>query len=176
VLAEETGVGDVIDPLGGSWFVEDMTDRMDAAVSDLLAQIDRMGDGSILDGVLRGIDEGWFQAALADSAYEFEKAVGSGERVIVGVNKHVSDDEEELDILRIGSEVEQEQRRRVAGVRSGRDAATVDRTLAALVAAAAGDANLMPLIVDAARARATEGEIAGALKTVFGGYREPPRV
>ena len=176
VLAEETGVGDVIDPLGGSWFVEEMTDRMEAKVSEILDQIDRMGQGSILDGVLSGIDEGWFQAALADSAYEFEKAVGSGERVVVGVNKYVSDDEEELDILRIGSEVEQLQRHRVASVRAGRDDAAVDRALAALVAGASGEANLMPLIVDAARVRATEGEIAGALKEVFGGYREPPRV
>ena len=176
VLAEETGVGDVIDPLGGSWFVEEMTDRMEAKVLEILAHIDRIGGGSILDGVLRGIEEGWFQAALADSAYEFEKAVGSGERVIVGVNKYVSADEEELDILRIGSEVEQWQRRRVAAVREGRDAGAVERSLAALTTGASGDANLMALIVDAARARATEGEIAGALKGVFGGYREPPRV
>jgi len=176
VIAEETGVADVIDPLGGSWFVEEMTDRMDARVSDLLAQIDRMGNGSILDGVLHGIDEGWFQAALADSAYEFEKAVGSGERVIVGVNKYVSPDDGGLDILQIGSEVEQTQRRRVAAVRSGRDADAVDAALDALVAGARGDANLMSLIVDAARVRATEGEVTDALKKVFGGYREPPRV
>ncbi|OFW49024.1 MAG: methylmalonyl-CoA mutase, partial [Actinobacteria bacterium RBG_16_67_10] len=90
VLAEETGVADVVDPLGGSWFVEEMTNRMDTKVSEILGQIDRMGSGSMLDGVLHGIDEGWFQAALADSAYEFEKAVGSGERVIVGVNKFVA--------------------------------------------------------------------------------------
>ncbi|HEX9978057.1 MAG TPA: methylmalonyl-CoA mutase family protein, partial [Acidimicrobiia bacterium] len=87
-----------------------------------------------------------------------------------------SADEEELDILRIGSEVEQWQRRRVAAVREGRDAGAVERSLAALTTGASGDANLMALIVDAARARATEGEIAGALKGVFGGYREPPRV
>jgi len=176
VLAEETGVADVVDPLGGSWFVEEMTNRMDTKVSEILGQIDRMGSGSMLDGVLHGIDEGWFQAALADSAYEFEKAVGSGERVIVGVNKFVAADEEELDILRIGLETEGSQRRRVASVRSRRDADAVDRALAALADAASGDINLMPRIVDAARVRATEGEIAGALKGVFGGYREPPRV
>ncbi len=176
VIAEETGVGDVIDPLGGSWFVEDMTDRMEARVLDLLGQIDRMGSGSMLDGVLRGIDEGWFQSSLADSAYEFEKALGSGERVIVGVNKYASDDEDELDILRIGEEVETEQRRRVAEVRAGRDEEAVAAALAALEAGAAAETNLMPLIVDAARVRATEGEIAGSMKTAFGGYREPPRV
>ncbi len=176
VLAEETGVADVIDPLGGSWFVEEMTDRMEAKVSDILAQIDRMGGGSMLDGVLHGIEEGWFQGALADSAYEFEKALGTGDRVIVGVNKYVQDDEADLDILRIGAEVERVQRERVTVLRSARDAAAVAESLEALRAGAAGDANLMELIVAAARVRATEGEIADALKQVFGGYREPPRV
>ena len=176
VLMEETGVADVIDPLGGSWFVEEMTDRMEAAVEELLARIDRMGSGSMLDGVLQGIEEGWFQGALADSAYEFEKAVGSGERAIVGVNKYPSSDEDELDILRISEEVEVGQRRRIAAVREARDAAAVDQALARLVAAAHGDGNLMPLIVDAARRRATEGEIVHALLGVVGGYREPPRL
>jgi methylmalonyl-CoA mutase N-terminal domain/subunit len=176
VLAEEHGVADVIDPLGGSWFVEEMTDRMEAHVLEILGQIDRMGGGSILDGVLHGIDEGWFQSALADSAYEYEKALGSGERVIVGVNKYVSDGEDELDILRISGEVETAQRARLQTVREARDEAAVASTLDSLRAAASGEQNLMPLIVEAARARATEGEIAAAMQEVFGGYREPPRV
>jgi methylmalonyl-CoA mutase, N-terminal domain len=176
VIAEETGVADVIDPLGGSWFVEEMTDRMESKVLELLAQIDRMGKGSILDGVLHGIDEGWFQSSLADSAYEFEKALGSGERSVVGVNKYANDDTDELDILRIGSDVESIQRARVAGVRAGRQESDVAEALAALATGAAGEANLMQLIVDAAAVRATEGEISEALMGVFGGYREPPRV
>jgi methylmalonyl-CoA mutase N-terminal domain/subunit len=176
VIAEETGVGDVIDPLGGSWFVEEMTDRMEERVTDLLSQIDRMGRGSILDGVLHGIEEGWFQSSLADSAYEFEKALGSGERVIVGVNKYVSDDEDELDILRISSEVARTQCERLVALRHDRDESAVDDALSALRAGAAADTNLMELMVTAARARATEGEIVGAMKDVFGGYREPPRV
>ncbi len=176
VIAEETGVGDVIDPLGGSWFVEEMTDRMEEQVLEILAQIDRMGSGSILDGVLRGIEEGWFQNSLADSAYEFEKALGSGERVVVGVNKYVTADEDELDILEIGSETEVGQRIRVAGVRQERDQSAAASALEALRKGADSEVNLMGLIVDAARARATEGEIADAMKTVFGGYREPPRV
>lgn len=176
VLAEETGVGDVIDPLGGSWFVEEMTDRMEERVESLLAQIDRMGNGSMLDGVLRGIEEGWFQGALADSAYQYEKALGSGERVIVGVNKYAGTDEDELDILRIGSEVESIQRDRIASVRERRDPVKVAAALAALAEAAADGSNLMPVLVDAARARATVGEITAAMKQVFGGYREPPRV
>ena len=176
VIAEETGVGDVIDPLGGSWLVEAMTDAMEERVDRLLGEIDRMGSGSMLDGVLRGIEDGWFQGALADSAYAFEKAVGSGERVIVGVNKYASADEEQLDILRIGSEVEVTQRARIAAVRSGRNEAAAQAALAALTAAAGATDNLMPLLVAAARARATEGEITSALKSVFGGYREPPRL
>jgi methylmalonyl-CoA mutase, N-terminal domain len=175
VLMEETGVADVIDPLGGSWLVEEMTDLMEARVEEILARVDRMGSGSMLDGVLRGIDEGWFQGAVADSAYEFEKAVGSRERVIVGVNKHVSEDTD-LDILRIGEEVELEQRRRVAATREARDSAAVETALAALTEAASGDGDLMGPIVEAARVRATEGEIVGAMLEVFGAYREPPRL
>ncbi len=176
VIAEETGVGDVIDPLGGSWFVEAMTDAMEERVERLLAEIDRMGSGSMLDGVLRGIEDGWFQSALADSAYAFEKALGSGERTIVGVNKFANPDEDQLDILRIGTEVEMIQRTRVAAVRAARDESVVTAALDALTVAAATTTNLMPLLVNAARARATEGEVTAAMKTVFGGYREPPRV
>jgi methylmalonyl-CoA mutase N-terminal domain/subunit len=176
VIAEETGVADVIDPLGGSWFVEQATDKMEEQITEILSHIDRMGNGSMLDGVLRGIEEGWFQSGLADSAYEFEKAVTSGERVIVGVNAYIDDDEEELDILRIGAEVEAAQRERLTVLRSSRDQDAVGTALDALTAAARGDANLMEGIVAAARARATEGEIVAALKPVFGGYREPPRV
>jgi len=176
VIAEETGVADVIDPLGGSWFVEEMTDRMEERVLEILGQIDRMGSGSILDGVLRGIEEGVLQSSIADSAYEFEKALGSGERVVVGVNKYATDGEDELDILKIGAEVEGTQRARVAAVRDDRDAEAVVAALKALEAGATTDANLMELIVAAARVRATEGEIAQAMMGVFGGYREPPRV
>ncbi|MFQ5947726.1 MAG: methylmalonyl-CoA mutase [Acidimicrobiia bacterium] len=176
VIAEETGVADTIDPLGGSWLVEGMTDAIDAKAEELLAQIDRMGAGSMLDGVLRGIDEGWFQSAVADSSYEFEKAVQSGERVIVGVNKHAKDEEDKLDILRVSHEVERAQCRRVERLRSDRDQAAVEAVLADLTRAARGSENLMPPLVAAARLRATEGEIVASLKSVFGGYREPPRV
>jgi methylmalonyl-CoA mutase N-terminal domain/subunit len=176
VIAEETGVADSIDPLGGSWLVEATTDRIEAQAEEMFARIERMGDGSILDGVLAGIDEGWFQAAVADSAYEFEKAVTSGERVIVGVNKHVRQDEDPLDILRISGDVEAAQRDTLGRLRAGRDEAAVTASLDSLRTAAAGTDNLMPLLIDAARRRATLGEITAAMKDVFGGYREPPRV
>jgi methylmalonyl-CoA mutase N-terminal domain/subunit len=176
IIAEETGVAASIDPLGGSWLVEEMTDRIEERAEEIFATIDRMGGGSMLDGVLRGIDEGWFQSALADSAYEFEKALNNGDRVIVGVNKYVREDEAPLDILRIGAEVEARQRSRLGRLRGERDQAAVAAALGALTDAARGDRNLMEPVVAAARARATLGEIVAAMKEVFGGYREPPRV
>jgi methylmalonyl-CoA mutase N-terminal domain/subunit len=176
VIAAETGVANTIDPLGGSWFVEQMTDHIEAEAEEIFSHIDRMGSGSMLDGVLVGIDEGWFQSQIADSAYEFEKAVNSGERVIVGVNRYVEEDEEDLEILRIGEEVAQAQQAHLAGLRRERDEDAVTKALAALTEGARGDANLMPLMIDAARVRATEGEIVSALKEVFGGYREQARI
>jgi methylmalonyl-CoA mutase N-terminal domain/subunit len=176
VIAEESGVPATIDPLGGSWFVEEMTDRMEVRAEELLAHVDRLGGGSMLTGVLRGIEEGWFQKALGDSAYEFEKAVSTGERVIVGVNRFVQEGGEDLEILQIPAELEPHQCRRLQEGRAARDQAAADRALAALVEAARGEGNLMEPLVEAARLRATEGEIVVALQSVFGAYREPPRV
>jgi methylmalonyl-CoA mutase N-terminal domain/subunit len=173
VIAEETGVADTIDPLGGSWYVEQLTDGIEAAAEEIFAAIDRMGSGSMLAGVLRGIEEGWFQGRLSDSAYEFEKKVTSGERGIVGVNRFAKEDEDDIQILRISEEIEAGQRRVLADLRSSRDEVEVTGSLAALKEGAAGTANLMELIVAAARARATEGEIVATLGEVFGGYREP---
>ncbi|MGI9647540.1 MAG: acyl-CoA mutase large subunit family protein [Acidimicrobiia bacterium] len=173
VIAEETGVADTIDPLGGSWYVEQMTDDIEAAAEEIFAAIDRMGSGSMLAGVLRGIEEGWFQGRLSDSAYEFEKKVTSGERGIVGVNRYSKEDEDDIQILRISEEIEAAQHRVLADLRSRRDESAVTDALAALKEGAAGTANLMELIVAAARVRATEGEIVATLGEVFGGYREP---
>jgi methylmalonyl-CoA mutase N-terminal domain/subunit len=175
VIAEETGVADTIDPLGGSWFVEELTDRMEQRVEEILQTVDRLGQGSMLDGVLRGIEESYFQSAIADSAYEFEKAVNSGERSVVGVNRFEKDEEEPIEILRIARAVEETQRERVAEVRRVRDDEAVDEALVALEEGARRSVNLMPLLVEAARRRATEGEIVQRLKTVFGTYREPAR-
>ena len=173
VIATETGVADTIDPLGGSWYVEDMTDRTEAAAEEIFQTIDRKGSGSMLAGVLAGIEEGWFQGRLSDSAYEFEKKVSAGERGIVGVNRYVKEQEDDIKILRISEEIEAAQRRTLSELRSGRDEAAVSRALAALQEGAAGDANLMALIVAASRVRATEGEMVDTLREVFGGYREP---
>jgi methylmalonyl-CoA mutase N-terminal domain/subunit len=175
VLAEETGVADTIDPLGGSWFVEEMTDRMEQSVEEILQMVDRLGGGSMLDGVLRGIEESYFQSAIAESAYQYEKAVNSGDRSVVGVNRFAKDEEEPIEMLLIGPAVEEIQRARVAAVRLARDQNAVDQALADLEAGARGTDNLMPLLVEAARRRVTEGEMVATLKSVFGTYREPAR-
>ncbi len=175
VIAEETGVASVIDPLGGAWYVEHMTDLMERRAEEIFERIDRFGDGSMLDGVLAGIEQGWFQQQMADAAFAYQRQLEKGEKVIVGVNRHVTADEPALEILRISAEVEREQRAELARRRAARDQAKVQASLDALAAAARTDENLIPRLVDAARAEATEGEIAGALKRVWGSYTEPPR-
>ena len=176
VIAEETGVANSVDPLGGSWFVEEMTDRMEASALEILEHVDRLGGGSMLDGTLRGIEEGYFQLSLSESAYKFEKALDTGERAIVGVNKYEKDEEDKLEILRIGAEIEHFQVLRLKDLRSSRDAAAVEAALEALEAGARTDVNLMPLLVSACRVRATQGEIIDRLKRVFGTYREQARI
>ena len=173
VIAEETGVAATIDPLGGSWYVEQLTDRLEAQAEEIFATIDRKGSGSMLAGVLAGIEEGWFQGRLSDSAYEYEKKVTSGERGIVGVNRYAKPDEDEIVILQISEEIETAQNRVLAALRADRNESAVMAALETLKQGAAGTANLMELIVEAARVRATEGEIVAALKEVFGDYREP---
>ena len=176
VIAAETGAADTIDPLGGSWLVEEMTDRMEAAAEGIMEQTAGRGGGSMLAGTLRGIEEGFFQSAIADSAYRFERAVDSGERKVVGVNCHQKDERPDIELLRIGPEVGKAQRERLAAVRADRDGGAVSAVLQDLEKAAAGETNLMPLLVEAARARATLGEITDSLRSVFGVYREPSRI
>ncbi len=176
VIAEETGVANTVDPLGGSWFVEALTDKVEARAEEILQKVRAMGSGSMLDGTLRGIEENYFQGAVADSAYEFEKAVGTGERSIVGVNVYVDDEETRIETLVIPQQVEMDQRLAVESVRGARDPQAVDSVLKALEEGAQGDANLMELMVDAARVRATEGEIIATLKRVFGPYHESVRI
>ncbi|MGH2785013.1 MAG: acyl-CoA mutase large subunit family protein [Actinomycetota bacterium] len=176
VIAHETGTANVIDPLGGSWFVESLTNRIEQRAEEYFAQIERLGGNKgVLAGVLAGIEQGWFQQEIADAAWRQQVQHEKKRRVIVGVNDFVNEDEPELEILRISQEVEHEQVRSLADRRSARDTATVDAALVALAEAAKGPDNLIPLIVDAARASATEGEIIGAMREAFGEYREAPR-
>ncbi len=175
VIAYETGVPDVADPLGGSYFVERMTDRIEELAEAIFQEIVGFGAGSMLEGVLTGIETGWFQGAIAESAFHEQRRHESGELAKVGVNTFAERDGQAVDVLVIGPEVEAEQRARVANVRASRDPIAAGRSLTALAEAAAGDANLIEPLVSCARARCTEGEIVRTLTEVFGAYRETPR-
>jgi methylmalonyl-CoA mutase, N-terminal domain len=175
IIAHETGVTDVIDPLGGSYFIESLTDRMELLAEAEFERIDRWGNGSMLEGVLAGIERGEFQQAIADSAWREQERYESGDLVKVGVTRYVEEGESSIDLLAIPPEVEVEQVRRVREVRAGREADAASAALRRLVEAAAGQENLMPLLVECARAACTEGEIVEALRGVFGGYAETPR-
>jgi methylmalonyl-CoA mutase, N-terminal domain len=175
VIAEETGVAATIDPLGGSWYVEAMTDLQERRAEELFAQIDRFGDGSMLDGVLAGIEQGWFQQQMADAAFAYQQALEKGAKVIVGVNRYVTDDDQELEILRISEQVEHQQRAELARRRAARRQDRVEEALDRLQRAAGTSENLIPLLIEAARVEATEGEMVTTLKRVWGEYTEPPR-
>ena len=177
VLAEETGVTNVIDPLGGSWFVESLTDEIERQAEDYFAQIQAMGDDdTITSGLLRGIEDGWFMSEIADAAFDFQNRMEKGRFRMVGVNAHVDDDEDDLEILRISQELGEEQSHRVADVRSRRDASAHAAAMERLEAAAGTDENLVPVIMDCVRADATVGEISLALQRVWGTYSEVPRI
>src|SRR5450432_3961490 len=170
VLAHETRVANVADPLGGSYYVEALTDDLERRAEELFAQIEDLGDGSMLDGAVRGVEEGWYQGQIADAAYELERKVNSGRHIVVGVNAFLEgSDEPPPPILRIGPEVEEEQRRRLDKVRRERDPAAVESGLARVRSDAAdADVNLMPAIIDAVGVYATLGEVVDALAGVFG--------
>ncbi len=167
VIAHESGVTEVLDPLAGSYLVEALTDRMEQEAEEYFRRIEEQG------GVLSAIENGFFQREIADAAYRYQLEIERGERVVVGVNRYQHEDETlGIEILRIDPAVEKRQRERLAELRASRDASRAERALAELREAARGDANLMPPIIACARAYCTEGEIIGALREVFGEYRE----
>jgi methylmalonyl-CoA mutase N-terminal domain/subunit len=174
IIANETGVPNVIDPLGGSWFLESLTDRIEAEAESYFERIDKMGDGSMLDGVLRGIDDGFFQLEIAEAAYRQQQRFDSGRAIQVGVNAFTETVQSEPEWLRIPQEVEDRQIEVIKGLRARRDAAAVERALAELRRACEGSDNLIPSILDAVRAYATVGEISEAMAGAFGRYRERP--
>jgi len=168
VLAYETGVPNVIDPLAGSYYVEALTDKMEEEAEKCFEEIERRG------GVLKGIEEGYFQREIARAAYVYQQEIDKKERVIVGVNEFAMENEKiDIPILKIEPRVEREQCEGIAKLRAGRDNARVRQTLEALKKAAAGTENTMPRILDCVRAYATEGEICDAMKEIFGEYTEP---
>jgi methylmalonyl-CoA mutase N-terminal domain/subunit len=167
IIAEESGVINTADPLGGSYAVEALTDRLEQEASDYIRKIDEMG------GMVRAIERGYPQMEIAEAAYRYQRQLDSGEKVMVGANKYAVDEEAPLDILRIGPEVEEMQAERVRRRKAARDTALVESRLAAVRQAARGTANLMPPILDAVRAECTIGEIADVFREVFGVYRDP---
>jgi methylmalonyl-CoA mutase, N-terminal domain len=178
IIGYETNVAHVADPLGGSWFVEELTDEMERQAEEMFAYLDQLGDGSMLEGCIRGIEENWFQGRIADSAYELERAFNEGRRTVVGVNRFREGSEENtLDLLQITNEDEVRQLKRLEKVREERDQGGVDATLARLREQAADPAvNLMPALIDAANAYATLGETMKALADVFGRHTEVPTI
>jgi methylmalonyl-CoA mutase N-terminal domain/subunit len=176
VLMEETGITNVADPLGGSWYVEDLTDRIEAEAEAIFQRIrDMGGDGTITAGILRGIEDGWFMSEIADSAFVYQQAVEKGDKRVVGVNVHTGSLTRELDILRVSHEVEIEQNKLLGARRAERDNALVERKLREMVEVSRTGGNMIPAMLDACRAEATLGEICGALKDEWGIYREPAR-
>jgi methylmalonyl-CoA mutase N-terminal domain/subunit len=177
VIAYETNVAHVADPLGGSWFVESLTDEIERQAEEIFAHLDQLGGGSMLDGVIAAIEENWFQRRIADSAYDLERSFNSGERIVVGVNAHTEGNDDELELLRITNEDETRQRKRLDDVRHNRNQSAVDEALARLRAEAADpEINLMPTLIDASRAYATLGEMMGAMADVFGRHVEVPTI
>jgi methylmalonyl-CoA mutase, N-terminal domain len=173
VVAHETGVANVADPLGGSHYVEWMTDEMERQAEEIFAHVLDAGDGSMLDGTVNLIEDHWFMSEIGEAAYRFERKVNAGRRIIVGVNRFTEGDDDVPPLLSIGADVEELQLKRLAAVKQARDDDAVRAALSRLVTdAQAPDANTMPAIIDAVRAYATEGEIIDALAGVFGRWDE----
>jgi methylmalonyl-CoA mutase N-terminal domain/subunit len=175
VIMEETGVTNVADPLGGSWYVEALTDRMEAEAEEIFAKIREMSeDGSMTSGILRGIEDGWFMAEIADASFTYQQQLEKGEKKVVGVNVHTQTAEQPIEILRISHQVERDQVAALARRHADRDDAEVRAAIAALRETARGDGNMIPPMLAAARAEATLGEICDALREEWGTYSEAP--
>src|SRR5450432_999004 len=179
VLMEETGVTNVVDPLGGSWFVEALTDQIEAEAEAIFAQIKALGGAGAVGmtpGILRGLDDGWFTGHIAQAAYEQQEAFESGARVVVGVNAYTDAVEPPLEIMRVSHDVERDQCAALAARRANRDQGAVDAALHQLLEVARGDGNMVEPKIAAARAEATLGEICGLLVAEWGAYTEPPSI
>ena len=190
VIMHETGVTNVADPLGGSWYVEALTDRMEAEAEAIFAKIKDLGVlgrqpgpsgqieheiGPITSGLLRGIEEGWFMSEIADAAFQYQIALEKGDKKVVGVNLLTESVSHDLEILRVSHQVEVDQVAQLTARRGARDEAKVQAGLAAMLAAARDGVNMIPAMLDAVRAEATLGEICHALRAEWGVYREPAR-
>ncbi len=167
IIAHESGATDTVDPLGGSYYIEWLTNQIEDKAMTYISEIDKMG------GALKAIEKGYIQREIATSAYNYQRAVDSGEQAIVGVNKFVVEKENLLETLEIGIEVEQKQVEGLKGLRKARDNRKVSEVLDRVRSVAGSDENIMPVVIEAVKAYATVGEISDALRDVFGEYREP---
>ncbi|HEV3068848.1 MAG TPA: methylmalonyl-CoA mutase family protein [Streptosporangiaceae bacterium] len=175
VIMEETGVVNVADPLGGSWYLEALTDRLEQEAEEIFAKIRGLGpDGTMMGGILHGIESGWFSAEIAEAAFAYQQKVEKGDKRVVGVNCYSGTVGQPVEILRVSHQVERDQVAALARRRAERDAGAVDRALAGVVAAARSPGNMIPSILAAAQAEATLGEICGVLRDEWGEYSESP--
>ena len=168
IVAYESGVTRTVDPLGGSYFLESLTDEMERAAYEYFARIDELG------GMVAAIERGFPQREIADAAFAYQQEVESRQRIVVGVNDYTLEGEADPQLHRPDPDAERRQRERLGRTRADRDEAAVEATLETLKSVAAGDANLMPAIIGCARARVSEGEMVAALQEVFGTYTETP--
>ena len=175
VIMEESGVVNVADPLGGSWYLEALTDRLEAEAEEIFARIRAMSpDGTMTGGILRGIEDGWFSSEIAEASFAYHQKLEKGEKKVVGVNCYPGSVGQPVEILRVSHEVERDQVAELARRRAGRDQAAVDGALAAMISAARSGENMIPPMLRAAQAEATLGEICGALREEWGTYSETP--
>ena len=172
IIAEESGVADTVDPLGGSFAVEALTDEIEETALSYLEEIEAMGDGSIRDGVLHGIEEGYFHREIQEASYEYQERVDAGEETVVGVNAYTVEEETRPDVLKVDETTRERQLSRLESVKADRDEAAVEEALAAVRAATRSGENVMPTIVEAVKAYATMGEIMAIFEDEHGSYHE----
>jgi methylmalonyl-CoA mutase, N-terminal domain len=174
IIAYETGVINTVDPLGGSYYVEKLTNDMEKEIEEYIGKIKSMGKGSMLRGMIRATEEGYFQREFYRSALEYQKAIERGEKTIVGVNKFVVEEESDLEILKVSLAFQEDKIRRLQELKARRDSSQLQKSLDALKDAAATKKNIMPYVLDAVKLYATEGEIIMALQGVLGSWKETP--
>jgi methylmalonyl-CoA mutase N-terminal domain/subunit len=173
IIAEESGAADIVDPLGGSFAIESLTDEVEAEATAYIEEIAELGDGSIRDGVLRGIEEGYFHREIQDASYEYQERVETNEEIVVGLNKYsMEGDDDRLELLHVGEEVEQRQHDRLEDVKDERDEERVAEALDTLDEATESGENVMDPIIEAVKAYATMGEIMAVFEEEYGTYQE----
>ncbi len=172
IIADESGVADIVDPMGGSFAIEKLTDEMEAEIMGYIEEIKEMGDGSVRDGVLKGIPDGYFHREIQEAAYEYQKRVDAGDETVVGVNKYEIEEDTEPEILKVDPETRDRQLNRLEAVKAERDDDAVEETLAAISEAIESGENVMPPIIDAVKAYATMGEIMAVFEDHYGAYQE----